>query len=144
MQKNGVEDFLRRGFTPGNELANCGDGQVLLSSSALAAVSYFRGDSRFRCECVSYDNEVVYAVLCDVVSPPQPCRGFDRTPRKISQKARCSGREAPVRSSPVVRNKEYLCARPVEDPKGLQCCNEYLVGVKLVTPVYLVALRFAF
>ena len=125
-------------------MANCGDGQVLLCNSALAAVIYFRGDSRFKCECVNYYNEVVYAVLCDVVSPPQPCRGFDRTPRKISQKARYSGAPAREPSPPVVRNNEYLCARAVDDPKGLQCCNEYLVGVKLVTPVYLVALRFAF
>ena len=137
MQKNKLEDFLLKGFSRGNSLANCSHGQVVLNNSSFSAVSYFLGDSRFKCDCVNFDNEVVYVILCDVISPPEApkkmvrYRNYRMPTKDRSFSDRCS-------------DNEYFPAKMLEDPRGLQICDEYLVGEKMVKPSYLVAVRFIF
>ena len=149
MQQNDAGDFLWEGFSRNGCLANCKNGQVVLTNSSFAAVTYSDVTSLYSCDCVRYDNEVAYVVLCEVPGP-EKCREYELMPMtkglhpfekykgRATMEDNCHFRDSLGRGL----NKGYFPYKLDESPKGLRCCDEFLIGEKLVKPVYLVAVRF--
>ena len=149
MQQNEPGDFLLHGFNKNSRLANCRNGRVVLTNRSFAAVTYDDVITLYSCDCVKYDNEVVYVVLCEVPNPKE-CREFVLKPQvkglhpfekykgMVSMKDNCHFRDSLGRGL----NKGYFPCKMDGHLKGLKFCDEFLVDEKLVKPVYMVAVRF--
>ena len=152
VQLNGIEYFLRNGFSEGNKNSKIRSGKVILNNTSFGAVNYFNaGEPPFTCRCVRYVNDVIYVVVCEVPGLDKlmtfdrepPSRGlypFEKYKGEFSLDDNCYYRDSLGRG---LSRGVFPCklVRPIKSKGGW---DNFLVGVQLVKPVYLVAARFHF
>ena len=159
MRVDHADDFLWQGFGRTNRLSYgvSWNGQVRLTNSSFAAVTACdpkysgSGEPWHRCECVPFANEVVHVVVCEVPRP-EKCKVFDLEPKikglhpfekykgRVTMEDDCHFRDSMGRG--LSKGSLNFDGCSIGDPVGERICDEFLVGDKLVKPVYLVAVRF--